>query len=249
MGLQGRNLLLTRPAPLSDALAARIRALGGNPIVLPVLDIVAPADTTLLNVALAQLPLANWLVFISPSAVRMGLSAAGSLPTAARLAAVGKGTARALQAAGFAEVLCPQESGDSEALLALPALQNLAGQRVILFRGEGGRELLANTLSARGATVLEAVCYRRVPATVDMAPVLALLQQGRLDAVSITSRESLDALLQQLGPEGAARLAQVPLFVPHPRIAQAARDRGMQRVLEIASGDEALLQGLIELKA
>lgn len=244
MGLQGRNILLTRPAPLSDALAARIRDLGAHPLVLPVLDIVPPVDTAALANALAQLPTADWLIFISPSAARMGLAAAGRLPATARLAAVGRGTARALAGGGNAEVLCPQDGADSEALLAQPELQQLAGQRVILFRGEGGRELLANTLNARGATVVEAVCYRRVPATVDMTPVRELLWQGRLDAVSVTSREILDALLQQIGPDGAVRLAAVPLFVPHPRIAQAARDRGMLRVLSIDSGDDALLAAL-----
>jgi len=212
------------------------------PVLFPVIEVV-PVETP---VALTQLPLADWLVFISPSAVRMALAAVGALPQSARLAAVGQGTARALRENGYATVLCPSAGADSEALLALPELQSLAGRRVILFRGEGGRDLLAATLAARGAEVIDAVCYRRVVSVCDAAPVQAMLRAGQIDAVSVTSREILDALLAKLG-EDAARLVTLPLFAPHPRIVQAARDRGMLHIIEIASGDAALLTALQQL--
>ncbi len=112
--------------------------------------------------AILQEP-ADLYVFISPNAVTFAgrLLEGHSLPDGARLAAVGSGTAQALQQAGFKVDLLPDARFDSEGLLALPELSRLAGRRVVIVRGEGGRPLLGDELRARGADVVYAEVYRR----------------------------------------------------------------------------------------
>ena len=84
-----------------------------------------------------------------------------SWPARLRAFAPGPGTAAALAAAGIHDVTIPATTFDSEGLLALPALSQVAGKRIAIFRGEGGRDLLGDTLRARGALVDYVDCYRR----------------------------------------------------------------------------------------
>ncbi|MBU1224940.1 MAG: uroporphyrinogen-III synthase [Gammaproteobacteria bacterium] len=134
---------------------------------------------------------------------------------------------------------------DSEALLALPQLQDMAGKRVVIVRGVGGRALLADTLTARGAEVHFLECYRRVRPQVDAAPLLARWQAGGIDAVTVTSAETLRNLAALLGEAGAPLLAGTPLFAPHEKIAEAARRFGIARVIATPGGDAGLMEGLL----
>jgi uroporphyrinogen-III synthase len=134
---------------------------------------------------------------------------------------------------------------DSEALLALPQLQEVAGKRVVIVRGVGGRALLADTLAARGAVVHFMECYRRVRPQADAAPLLARWQAGRIDAVTVTSAETLHNLAALLGEAGASLLAATPLFAPHEKIAEAARRFGIAHVIATPGGDAGLVDGLI----
>jgi uroporphyrin-3 C-methyltransferase len=155
---------------------------------------------------------------------------------------VGSGTRRALEAQGFSDVVAPPEGGDSEALLALQELQDVAGKQVLIVRGEGGRELLTDTLTARGATVEHFECYRRVLPRTDTAPVLSAWDRGEVDAVTVSSSEALDNLVELLG---TARLASKPLFVNHPRVAERARKAGMTEVIVAGGGDDETAEALV----
>ena len=166
-----------------------------------------------------------------------------------KIATVGQGSAKALRELDIANVIAPTERFDSEGLLALPELQNVAGWRVMIFRGDGGRELLGDTLKARGATVEYATCYQRSKPQQDAGALLAAVP----DAITVTSSEALGYLWQMLNacPEpsrsGSARAAlrDTPLFVPHARIAELAREQGWLQVQLTASGDDGLLSALI----
>lgn len=158
-----------------------------------------------------------------------------------RVATVGQGSARALRELGMQEIIAPKDRFDSEALLALPELQQVAGWRVVIFRGDGGRELLGDTLKARGATVEYAECYQRAKPQHDAAALLA----ADPHAVTVTSSEALGYLWDMLDEPGRARLAVVPLFVPHARIAEAAQRLGWHNVVPTAGGDDGLVAGLI----
>jgi uroporphyrinogen-III synthase len=138
----------------------------------------------------------------------------------------------------------PQQRFDSEALLALPQLADVAGRRIVIFRGNGGRPLLGDTLAARGAVVEYAECYRRVVPQLDAAPLLDAWQRRRIDAVTITSGEGLRNLFDGVGQSGRPLLQKTPLIATHRRIADAARAWGAAAVAVAGPDDEALVRGL-----
>jgi uroporphyrinogen-III synthase len=245
--LAGRTVLVTRPAHQAAALAQAIHAAGGMAFAFPALDIEAvPVEA--LNTPLAQLAEADMVVFISPNAAQFGMAAiraGGRLPPAAAIFAVGPGTARALAAQGISGVITP-DGQDSEALLALPQLQEVAGKRVVIVRGCGGRPLLANTLTARGAQVCFMECYRRVRPQADATLLLARWQGGGIDAVTVTSAETLHNLATMLAEPGVSLLLNTPLFAPHEKIAEAARHFGIACVIATPGGDAGLVKGMID---
>jgi uroporphyrinogen-III synthase len=244
--LAGRTVLVTRPAHQAAALAQAISAEGGAAFVFPALAIEAvPASE--LATALTHVADAHIVIFISPNAAQFGMAAiraGGRLPASAAVFAVGPGTARVLAAQGIEGVITP-DGQDSEALLALPQLQDVAGQRVVIVRGVGGRALLADTLAARGARVTFMECYRRVRPQADAAPLLGRWRAGGIDAVTITSAETLDNLAALLGEAGRPLLLHTPLFAPHEKIAESARRFGVIRVIATPGGDAGLMEGLL----
>ena len=242
--LAGLNIVVTRPREQAVKLAQRITEAGGQAILFPLLEINPMADAQPLRALVARLSEYHLAIFISPNAVRYGMQAilaAGPLPKTLTVATVGQGSAKALLDFGVSKVIAPQLRFDSEALLALPELQHVAGQRVVIFRGDGGRELLGDTLKERGARVDYAACYQRVKPQQDIAMLLA----ARPDAITVTSSEALSYLLQMLDGAAQPMITAVPLFVPHARIAEAARQQGWQVVMETAAGDDGLLEGLL----
>jgi uroporphyrinogen-III synthase len=158
--------------------------------------------------------------------------------------AVGTATARALQTRGIADVIVPEDAADSEALLRLPQLEDVRDLRALIVRGEGGRELLAETLEQRGAFVRRAECYRRARPNSDPSPLLAQWEQGHIDAVIAMSTDTLTNLWDLLGERGRALLISTPLFVPHARIAEAAAHLGLTDVAITDAGDEGVARGL-----
>jgi uroporphyrinogen-III synthase len=138
-------------------------------------------------------------------------------------------------------VIAPTERYDSEGLLALPELQQVAGKNVLIFRGDGGRELLGDTLNTRGAKVEYVTCYLRRKPDLDSDALLT----AAADAITLSSSEALRNLFDMPEAPGRTRLAAVPLFVPHARIAEAARQLGWQQVVVTESGDDGMLSGLI----
>jgi uroporphyrinogen-III synthase len=247
--LRGKNIVVTRPVRQAERLASLIRAAGGNAILYPVIEIRDIEDPGLLYDLVDRLDAFDLAVFVSPNAASKGISLIRSrrtLPARLAVAAVGPGTARELVALGVVEVMTPPGRGDSESLLELPQLAEPRGKRVVVFRGDGGRELLADTLTARGAVVEYATCYRRARPALDPAPLLDAWARGRLDAVTVTSSEGLRNLCDTVGEPARIRLAATPVFVPHPRIAQTARALGLSKVIvAVAPGDEGLLAALV----
>jgi uroporphyrinogen-III synthase len=249
--LAGLNIVVTRPRPQAAGLAGRIEAAGGKPLLFPLLEIEPVSDVQALREQLSHLEETDLAIFISPNAVRYGVAAIQSLcarggvekalPATVQIAAVGQGSAKALHELGIENVLAPTERFDSEGLLALGEMNEVAGKRVMILRGDGGRELLGDTLRARGANVAYVTCYLRSKPDLHVAELLAAAP----DAVTVTSSEALNYLWEVIEEAGRARLAAIPLFVPHDRIAHAARRLGWQHVTATESGDDGLLSGLI----
>jgi uroporphyrinogen-III synthase len=250
--LQGRRIVVTRPAGQNEGLVDLIRAEGGEAIVFPVLEILDLEDLRSLAGAADRLDTYDLAVFISPNAVEKSMSvvrARREWPARLRAAAVGHASEKALRRFGIADVIAPAGRFDSEALLELPELADVAGRRIVIFRGDGGRELLGDTLRSRGATVDYVECYRRARPNTDTGPLLRAWGRGEVDAVTISSSEGLRNLFDMLGKQGAQWLERTPLFAPHARIAESARALGCERVIETAPGDEGIAAGLVDFWA
>lgn len=245
--LEGLGVLVTRPANQAEGLCRLIESAGGRPLRFPALEILGPAHPEQAKALLAR-P-CDWLLFVSANAVEFALQLFRGLPTGARVGAVGQATASALAAAGHPVDLVPEGSFDSEALLASEAMNRVAGQRILIVRGEGGRALLGDTLAERGATVAYAEVYRRTCPDIDPAPLLARWDRD-VQSVVATSGEILDNLLAMLGDAGRERLLRTPLVVVSPRVAEQAAQLGFSRIAVAARAqDEAIVAALCRLRA
>ncbi|WP_116136058.1 fused uroporphyrinogen-III synthase HemD/membrane protein HemX [Trinickia diaoshuihuensis] len=274
--------VLTRPAGQSASLAAALERAGIAAFDFPLIEIAPVLDDAPLRAALASLERYALVIFVSPNAIERALAAAPALvwPAQVPIGVVGPGSITELARHGIAapahQVIAPagadsSEDGegngngdantrfDSEALFAaLTARLGFAaldGQSVLIVRGDGGREWLADRLREAGALV-EAVCaYRRVvpaPPADAWARVRALLG-GAPHAWLLTSSEgvrNLDALAQAwLAPAERAALLRAPLVAPHPRIAETARAAGFDTITASGPGDARILAALRALSA
>jgi uroporphyrinogen-III synthase len=250
--LAGINILVTRPQHQAARLSEKIRAEGGNPVLFPVLEIQDLEDRQPLLSLIDRLHEFHLAVFVSPNAVDKAMSlivAKGtpqSLLPALKMVAVGQGTVKALKKFGVESVIAPTVRFDSEALLDMAELRQVEGKRVAIFRGEGGRELLGETLKKRGAILEYVSCYRRARPDADVVQSLKSWKKMKIGGITITSSEGLHNLFEMLDESGRAWLTATPLFAPHERIAQTARTLGVAQVILTEMGDEGLLQGLLD---
>jgi len=245
--LAGVGVLVTRPAHQAAPLARLIEQAGGTPVLFPAIEIAPPRDPAALDVVLDRLDTFDLAAFVSPNAVEQAfraLRARGrSWPPQLAAACVGRATAAALEQHGVSVVAVPEQRFDSEALLAHPRLADVAGRRVVIFRGDGGRELLAETLRTRGAEVTYAECYRRAPPQTDPGPLIERWRRGEIAIVTITSSDALQNLYDVLGDAGRALLLRTPIVVLSEAQAAACRRLGFTTRPLVAAqpSDEAIL--------
>lgn len=232
--LAGVRIAITRPAGTGGALARRVRALGGTPLLLPGSSLRAAPDAAAARKALRAALACEAVVFTSPAAVRFARQL-GALRTRATVLAPGRGTLHALRRAGVANAQTP-ERADSEGLLALPALRALRGRRIGIVGAPGGRGLLDRELADRGATVVHAHVYQRQPARLDRRHADALRRDARKPLYALlSSAEALANLVQQLPAEARAALLSGCAIASSERLADAARAAGFARVARAAS--------------
>lgn len=240
--LQGRVVVITRPAGTAAALARRVRACGGMPLLLPGLALRA-ADAAGLRAEMRAALQDDLLVFASPAAVRFA-AALVPLRSKAVVLAVGQGTAQALRGHGV-PAQAPSRQ-DSEGLLDLPALRDLHGKRVALIGAAGGRGLLREQLGARGAQLRELQVYRRMPPRLDRRHFDALQALPRSARVLLSSAEALHNLMHLLPAPACARLRAAVAVASSERLAQAARQAGFVRIV---LADSALADDLLAASA
>ena len=242
--LAGLGIVVTRPARQAAGFAQKLAALGASPILFPAIVILPPADRRSLDEVHARLRDYDFAVFVSANAVEYGAPAQPGWPASLIAFAPGPGTADALAAAGIAEVRVPRTTLDSEGLLALPELTDPRDRRVVVFRGDGGRELVADTLRERGAEVEVVSCYQRAAPSGGAEGLVDAMRELRAHAVTVTSSEGVENLWAVLGDEGRRLMALLPVFAPHQRIAECAGALGLS-VIETAGGDAGLIAGLL----
>lgn len=248
MPLAGRTIAITRPQEQSGRLAALIEAAGAEALVFPVIEIAPLEDDSPLRALAGRLNDYQLAFFVSPNAVAHAFARLSRTdwPATLAVATVGPSSARALREQGFDEVIVPASGFDSESVLALPAFATDAvrGKRAVILRGDGGRELIAETLRERGAAVDLVSCYRRRKAATDPAPLLALHDAGKLDALVFTSSEGARFFADIVGQRAADILQCTPAFVSHPRIAKTVSLLGAQQVSLAPPGDEGIVTAL-----
>jgi uroporphyrinogen-III synthase len=245
--LAGRRIVVTRPKDQARNLARLIRQAGGEPLEIPALEIRDLADLASFYSVFERLDSFDMAIFVSRNAVRKAFALIGARPWPAHLAVatVGNGSREELESRGITGVIAPGGQADSESLLALEDFAAVAGKRIAIFRGEGGRTLLGDTLTARGAMVEQAACYRRSRPAQSAALLAAAWEGGKVDAVTVSSGEGLVNLLEMLGDEGPRRLGATVLFVPHPRVAVEAVRKGLKRPVVAGPGDAETAAALV----
>lgn len=247
--LVGVRVLVTRPRDQTENLVRLIEARGGEAIRFPVIEIVEPKDMRALRAIIDRLKDFSLAIFISPNAVNRAMNlvqAHGGWPPGVPVACVGRGSARELKTFGFEDIIVPPDRFDSEALLEMPELQAVKGKRIVIFRGEGGRELLGEILISRGAEIEYAECYRRARPDFDVTPVLRRGERGEIDIVSVTSVEGLQNLFSMVGEAGQRWLIRTPIVVVSERMAKVCREWGFNTEPRLASpaSDEAILSAI-----
>lgn len=252
--LQGHHIVITRPQDQAKQLVSLIKRQGGNALLFPLIAISPLDEYDNFSQQIEALPRQDWLIFISSNAVQYGmprlLQALGHVPPTLKFAAIGPVTATELKKFAIDDTLIPNGRFDSEALLALPEMQDVAGKNIMIVRGVGGREVLAETLRQRGAHVQFAECYRRTNPQTSTQVLEEYWQQRRLDALVITSSEAMRNLLQLAENETDRDLPlwlrSTPLCINHQRIAELPLQKGLKVSVARAPGDEAMLDCLLQ---
>ena len=248
--LKGKGILVPRPAHQAQQIINKIELHGGVVFPFPVMEIVPPQDITPALTLFQHLNRFDIAIFISANAAKLGLEMMkreGTVPDTLKFAAVGMATARALETAGYSADIIPESRFDSEGLLATPQLQNIGGKNILIIRGEGGREILANTLRERGGKVTYAEIYRRTIPDTDPSPVIDAWQTNKLHAAIVTSNQSLSNLIQMVGETGKSYLLKTPLILISERTREVAQESGFSGKLMLATppSDDAILDTLI----
>lgn len=244
--LKGLAVLVTRPQGLGEDLVQAIESRGGEAVLMPAIAIEPVQPDTSELADLATLPAGGLVIFASRNAVAWG---ARYLPQPRpRVAAIGPSTAAALAELGLTPDIRPT-GFTTEDLLEQPEFEHLAGVRVFIIRGEGGREALATGLKSRGARVRYLDVYRRTPAHLDperRAELLARWAAGGIHIFTATSGDIFRNLCAILGPDGEALLKRTPLVTVSARVLQIAEQWGHSAPRLLADGpdDQSLAEAI-----
>ncbi|MGE4404811.1 uroporphyrinogen-III synthase [Pseudomonas sp.] len=246
------RLLLTRPAEECAALAATLAGAGIHSVSLPLLAIEPLAETAEQRATVLELDRYCAVVVVSKPAARLGLELLDRYwpqpPFGQAWFSVGAATGAILAGYGL-DVSWPQHGDDSEALLALPRLDEALARpepKLLILRGEGGREFLAETLRGRGVQVDVLELYRRRLPSYPPGALAATLEAERLNGLVVSSGQGLQSLCE-LAAERWPEVVELPLFVPSPRVAEMARQLGAKRIVDCrGAGAAALLAALRE---
>jgi uroporphyrinogen-III synthase len=251
--LQGVGVLVTRPEQQAMPLCRQLEIQGASTLRLPAIEIKAIGNRRETAAQLGALADFDVIVFTSANAVRFGASLLDQ-NRELTLAAMGPATARALNQAGYRVAVQPHATFDSESLLLHPTLAHPAGRRILIIKGSNGRPFLEQELEHRGAQVVAAEVYQRVPAAPSPAVLAALLESftaGAVQVITATSLEIAGNLLDLATPALRGEFERVHWLVPGERIAAGVRERGLTApLLQAASAeDQDLVAALVRWRS
>ncbi len=245
-----RAVLVTRPAGQGEELCERLRAEEFLPVHQPLLVIEFKAEPDpQQRQQIMDVDQYQHIIFVSSNAVHCGMAWIEQfwpqLPVSLNWYAVGSASASLLESHGV-PVLCPSQM-DSEGLLALPQLQDLRDQRLLIVKGDGGRGLLQQRLAERGGRVDELCAYRRCLPLLESGALSQLFADKQFAAVLLSSGEGLDNMVSLLGVRAVDIVAESLLVVPGQRVAELAAESGFQRIAVAENAtDEAMMRVVVE---
>lgn len=247
MKRSGKKILVTRPKHQAENMCALIEQQGWEAIRFPLIEIQASSLSAQEQSCLHNIDQYQLIFFVSANAVNFALPLFNvkmeQLQKAACIA-VGKASYTALKAYGIKQVSVPEQGFNSEAILAMAEVH---GQSCLIIRGEGGRELLADSLRERGARVDYLQVYQRAMPIVDSHLLGAYIRENALTAILIYSGDALKNLLQMLTKENLHKcLLETPIVVISQRVRDLARKIGFKNIIIAAeASDVAMMNALL----
>lgn len=239
--LKDIGVAITRPTGQAEKLTQLIQDAGGHVIPFPLIEIVPLKDYTDFEKSIRHIADFDWMIFISSNAVQNGMPflIKQGIPKSLRFAAIGPTTAQTLANFGIDQVLIPEGRFDSESFLSLPDMHAMQGKKVMIIRGIGGRELLGNTLQARGASVTFGECYQRINPQKNCDALIDAFNRNRLHRIVVTSSEAMHYLLDLAGD--CDWLKKITLCINHARVGESAAEKGLTIKMAEGPGDSAML--------
>ena len=254
MSLKKKRILVTRPKHQADHLCKLISSNGGEAIAFPTIDIqpINESDESLVKSnAFSEY---DFIIFISRNAVEIAFDrylSLARLPAHIKIFAIGAGTADVLLARNIKNVIHAGVQADSRAFLNLSQMQKrrLKDKKVLIIRGIGGRQYLADNLKSRGASVDYAEVYKRCLPEQDVNNIYQEWQNTKLDAIVITSNEGLNNLVSLVSENDHSQLFNTPLVLMSTRNDNLAKELGFVSNTSIAinKSDEGLLLAILDL--
>ena len=255
--LSNQIVLITRPIDQQQGLRDAIEQRSGSVLSFPLIDI-APlednAEQELVKSRVQSLDNYQLLIFISTNAAKYGAQWIDKywpqFPVGVQVMAIGPTTAILVEELLASPSYLPDSGMSSEDLLFLEILQQVEGMKIGIFRGKGGRELLAETLKNRGALVDYLEVYQRQPINYDEGEFCDSLRQTGVTSLTVSSGESLQLLSKLLlSGDNKRDFSLLPLLVPSNRVAQQANDLGFTNVILCKGADsQSMIEALESLE-
>ncbi|QFI39501.1 uroporphyrinogen-III synthase [Moritella marina ATCC 15381] len=230
--------LITRPHEKGEQLARQIKAAHGAALCCPFIDISAGQQFDKVSSLLEKLQPGDYIIAISDNAVEYANSSLTlgnkTWPQQINYISVGPTTAKRWQKYGVNHVEIP-DTHDSEGVLKLLANVLVTGKNIVILRGNGGRETMAEDLIKRTANVTYCEVYQRTVPNYDPEVLINKWQQFAINSVIITSGEILSNLIKTIPYTALPWILNLNFIVPSQRIAALAHGLGIEHVT-IASG-------------
>ena len=248
--LHQTGIVITRPSHQIAEIKALVNEHQGHPIEFPLLEIKSKSQNETFQNIVLKLDDYDWAIFISSNAVQFGMpvvkQAFHTLPKLTQFAAIGPSTQKALKLFDVNHVLIPDENFDSEGLLATKEMNDIKNKKIVIFRGEGGRETLAETLRARGAEVTYAECYTRTFPQTNLDLLKAFSEKIHISAVLITSSEACKEFVRLSRLKDMNFLKDVLFIVNHPRMVNVLERESFMTFASDEPSDQSMMKKLLE---
>ncbi len=249
--LQQSGVVITRPSHQTNEIKTLVVQHHGHPIEFPLLEIKSKSQSEVFQNMVLKLDHYDWAIFISSNAVQFGMPAVKyafhTLPKSTQFAAIGPSTQKALKMFDVNDVLIPDENYDSEGLLATKEMNDIKNKKILIFRGAGGRETLAESLRARGAEVTYAECYERTFPQTNLDLLKVFSEKIHIAAILITSSEACKEFIRLSHIKNMNFLKDVLFIVNHPRMVNALERESFMTFASDEPSDQSMMEKLLEI--